>query len=261
VRKYLAEFTAVFTIVFLAAAAIVADQQLAVREIRDSFGPLGVILAYGLAVTVAMAALGRVSGAHLNPAVSLALYIARRLSLNEMLRYVGAQFLGGIVAAFLVQRVFPSAAVNAVGVGTPALAPGVSLMQGGLIEVLLTFFLVLVVWSVLVDRKGPPALAPVAVGLTVVVCGLAGAPFTGAAMNPARWLGPALAARQFVNWPVWLLGPIVGALLASAAYESLFMSADGTDEVAETPVVAEIEEIVIVEVPSDGAAPAAPDET
>jgi MIP family channel proteins len=222
-KKYVAEFIAAFFLVFVGTAAIVADQQLAVVLVRDSFGLLGVALAHGFALAVVIAAIGGISGGHANPAVSIAFYIARRLSAKDLAAYIGAQLLGALVAALLVARVLTAEAVEATGTGVPALGPGTNLLQGGLIEVLLTFMLGFVYWGVAVNPKGAKIIAPLAIGLTVSLGMLAGGPFTGAAMNPARWFGPAVVSGQFANWPVWILGPIVGALLASTVYELFFL--------------------------------------
>lgn len=222
-KKYVAEFIAAFFLVFAGTAAIVADQTLAVVLVRDTFGLLGVALAHGLALAAVIAAIGGISGGHGNPAVSIAFYISRRLSLKDLGGYVGAQLLGGLVAAMLVSRIFIAQAVDATGAGVPALGAGTTVIQGGLIEVVLTFLLVFVIWGVAVNPKGAKIIAPLAIGLTYSVGVIAGAPFTGAAMNPARWFGPAVASGQFGDWPVWILGPIVGALLASTVYELFFL--------------------------------------
>jgi MIP family channel proteins len=230
-KKYVAEFIAAFFLVFAGTAAIVADQQLAVVLVRDSFGLLGVALAHGLALGVAIAAIGGISGGHANPAVSIAFYIARRLSAKDTAWYIVAQLLGGLFAALLVARVFTPEAVEATGSGVPALGPGTNLLQGGLIEVVLTFMLGFVIWGVAVNPKGAKIIAPLAIGLTFTFGILAGGPFTGAAMNPARWFGPAVVSGQFANWPVWVLGPIVGALLASTVYELFFLEPEAPEEV------------------------------
>ncbi|MDQ4148711.1 MAG: aquaporin [Actinomycetota bacterium] len=226
-RRYLAEFLAAFTIVFLAAGAIVADLQLSVVLVRDSFGPLGVALAYGLGYAIALAAVGKFSGGHANPAVTIAYYIARRISIQEAAAYVGAQLLGALFAGLVVARTFPRDAVEFVSAGVPALGPGTSLLKGGFVEVILTFILVFVIWRVIVDAEDWSPRAPLIIGLTVVACVLVGAPLTGGAMNPARWFGPALVSGQFSNWLVWVMGPIVGALMASALYEIVFLERPG----------------------------------
>lgn len=230
-KRYIAEFIAAFFLVFAGTGAIVADHQLAVILVRDSFGILGVALAYGLALTVVIAAIGGISGGHANPAVSIAFYISRRLSAKDLGGYVVAQLAGGLVAALLVARIFVQEAVEATGSGVPALSAGTDLLQGGLIEVLLTFMLVFVIWGVAVNPKGAKIIAPLCIGLTVTFDVLIGGAFTGAAMNPARWFGPALVSGAFDNWAVWILGPIVGALLASTVYELFFLEEDEDDVV------------------------------
>lgn len=229
-KRYIAEFIAAFFLVFVGTAAIVADQQETVTRLQSSIGTLGIALAFGLALAVAIAAVGRISGGHGNPAVSVAFYIAKRISLKDLGGYLAAQLLGGVVAALVVKQIFPSEIVSSVGSGAPALGQGITILQGGLIEVMLTFFLVFVIWGVAVDPKGPKILAPLAIGLTYAFGVIVGSASTGAAMNPARWFGPALLGEQLnANWPVWVLGPIVGALIASTAYELFFL--DSADQV------------------------------
>lgn len=226
-KRYIAEFIGSFFLVFVGTAAIVADQQQTVVNLQSTIGTIGIALAHGLALFVAIAAIGRISGGHANPAVSVCFYIAKRLSLKDLGAYVVAQLLGGLVAAVVVKQIFPPDIVSSVGAGAPGLADGVSILQGGLIEVVLTFFLVFVIWGVAVDPKGPKILAPLAIGLTVTFDVLVGGTFTGAAMNPARWFGPALMGDALDgNWPVWVLGPIVGALIASTAYELFFLDTE-----------------------------------
>lgn len=223
-RKYLAEFLAAFFLVFAVAGAVVADQHLAVVQVRDSFGPLGVALAHGLAFAAAIAAVARISGGYANPAVSLAFFVTGRMNAKDLMGYIASQLLGGLAAAFLIKRLFVAEAVDQAGVGAPALGEGLSIFQGIAIEIVLTFLLVLVIWGVAVDRKGPRSFAPLAIGLTLTTVTLVGAAFSGAAVNPARWFGPAVAAGQFRAWPVWIVGPAVGALLAALLYESFFLT-------------------------------------
>jgi glycerol uptake facilitator protein len=223
-RRYLAEFIGTFIVVFIAAGAIVADVFLTRTRLADSFGPLGIVAAYGLAVALAMLTVMPISGAHLNPVLSISAYVARRLSLSEAGGYVLAQVAGAVVAAFLLRAIMPKSAFDFASGGVPGLAAGVSVLQGTAVEVVLTFFLTFTFWAVFVDERGPRAVAPFAVGLAVIVGGLAGSAFTGAAMNPVRWLGPALASTHVSNWLIWTVGPLLGGLLGSLAYESLFLS-------------------------------------
>src|SRR5438874_4473567 len=223
-RRYLAEFIGTFIVVFIAAGAIVADVFLTRTRLTDSFGPLGIIAAYGLAVAFAMLVVMPVSGAHLNPVISISAYVARRLSFSEAAGYVLAQVAGGIVAAFLLRAIMPKSAFDFASGGVPGLATGLKALQATSVEVVLTFFLTFTFWAVLVDERGPRAMAPFAVGLVIIAGGLAGSAFTGAAMNPVRWLGPALASVHLSNWLIWTVGPLLGGLLGSLAYEALFLS-------------------------------------
>lgn len=239
-KRYLAEFIAAFFLVFAGVGAIVSNQYRLEVQVQDGVGLLGIALAHGLALALAIAAIGRISGGHANPAVSLAFLVARRISFKDFLGYVVAQLLGGVAAAFLLKRLLPPDSVSFVGTGVPGLADKIEPFQGAAIEVILTFFLVFVIWGVAVDKRGPKNLAPFAIGLAVTFDILAGGTFTGAAMNPARWFGPALAgAASFspkalgaalTNWPVWTAGPILGALLASLLYETFFLSDEEVED-------------------------------
>lgn len=270
-RRYLAEFLATFTVVFLAAGAVVADVFLTHNRLADSFGPLGITAAYGVAVAIAMVAVLPLSGAHVNPVISISAYVARRLSLADVTGYVVAQLAGAIAAAFLVKAVTPKSAFDFVSGGVPGIASGISLLQGTSIEVILSFFLAFTFWAVIVDERGPRALAPLAVGLVVVVGGLAGSAFTGAAMNPARWLGPALAGSHLTHWVVWTVGPLLGGLLGSLVYETLFLAEspgkagleegdDDEDDEDDDEEVVVVEEVVAV-IPAPAAEPPPPEST
>jgi glycerol uptake facilitator protein len=233
VKKYLAEFVGTFMIVFMAAGSLVADVYLSSFRVTDSFGPLGLALAYGLAVAVALAAFGRISGGHFNPAISFAAFLSRRLPGRELLGYVGGQLSGALVAGAFLRALMPSQPYQFVGGGAPGVGNGVTMLQATGVEIVLTFFLALTVWAVGVDRRARPSLAPVAVGLVVVAGVIAGGSFSGGAMNPARWLGPALVAGAFANWPVWIIGPLLGATLGSLLYETFFLEEEPEGMMAE----------------------------
>jgi MIP family channel proteins len=165
-----------------------------------------------------------ISGGHVNPAVSIAAWVSKRITAADMAGYVVAQLLGAVVAGLLLRGLLPKAAFQFASGGVPGLGQDVSMLRGAGIEALLTFFLVFTFWAVCFDNRGPRSAAPFAVGLSVAVGGLAGLPFTGAAMNPARWFGPALAGGHFANWLVWVAGPLLGGLLGALAYEAIFLS-------------------------------------
>jgi len=237
-RRALAEFIGTFIVVFIAAGAVVADVFLTHTRLTDSFGPLGISAAYAFGVAVGMQAVLPLSGAHLNPVISISAYVSRRLSAAEAAGYVVAQVAGAIAAAYVVRAVTPKTAFQFVSGGVPGLASGVSVLQGATVEAVLTFFLAFTFWAVLVDKRGPRLAGPLAVGLVIFAGGLAGAAFSGGAMNPVRWLGPAVAGTHFANWLVWAAGPLLGALLGSLAYETLFL----TEQQPELVVAEEEEE-------------------
>ncbi|MGH2810314.1 MAG: aquaporin, partial [Actinomycetota bacterium] len=120
-RKYAAEFIAAFFLVFAGVSAIIADQHLGVVLVRQPLGILGIALAHGLALAAAIAAVARISGGHANPAVSIAFFVARRISGKDLAGYVAGQFAGGIAAAFLAKLIYPAAAVAQTKVGAPGL--------------------------------------------------------------------------------------------------------------------------------------------
>src|SRR5436309_14378583 len=140
-RRYLAEFIGTFIVVFIASGAVVADVFLTRTRLADSFGPLGIITAYGGVVAVAMLAVMPVSGGHLNPVISIAAYVARRCTLSETPGYVLAQVAGAIVAGFVLRAIMPKSAFDFASGGVPGLASEVTRLQATAVEVVLTFFL------------------------------------------------------------------------------------------------------------------------
>lgn len=176
----------------------------------------GVALAYGISVAVMMAALGHVSGGHFNPAVTLAFLLARRIDAAMAGIYWGAQLFGGLVAAVMVTW---TVSREAVAIGTPTLAADVNPVVGIVLEAIATFFLVLVVFGTVIDRRAPATVYPLAIGLTITAGVFAIAPFTGAALNPARAFGPALVGGEWGGLLAWLIGPLLGGLLAWAVHE------------------------------------------
>ena len=235
-KRYLAEFLVAFFLVFAGMGAIASEVFLSQIRVTTGFGPLGIALAHGLALGIAIATVGRISGGHGNPAISIAFWVSRRMKAVDMVGYILAQLAGGTLAALFLKRVLPKDIFTFDG-GQPALGADIGALQGAAIELILTFFLALVVWGVAVDKKGPKHLAPFAIGLTVTFGILAGGAFTGAAINPARWFGPALVAGELAtDWYVWVAGPILGALLGSLAYEVFFLDDDAAADSAEVEV-------------------------
>jgi MIP family channel proteins len=176
----------------------------------------GVALAYGLIVAVMVAALGHVSGGHFNPAVTLAYLLSRRIDPAMAAIYWGAQLIGGLVAAVIVTW---TVGRGAVATGTPVVADDVNAFVGIVLEAVATFFLVLVIFGTVVDRRAPATVYPLAIGLTVAAGVYAIFAFTGGALNPARAFGPALVGGEWGGVAAWLIGPLLGGVLAWAVYE------------------------------------------
>ncbi len=179
-------------------------------------GLLSVALAHGLALAVLVSALGPVSGGHFNPAVTLAVWIMGKITPSRAGMYVAAQLVGALGAGFALKAVFPDA-WQATNIGSAALGAGISPMIGIGIEAVLTALLVLVVIGTAIDGRAPK-IGGLAIGLAVAADILMGGPLTGAAMNPARWFGPAVAAGAYANWYVWWIGPLLGAAVAALVY-------------------------------------------
>ena len=184
-------------------------------------GLLGVALAHGLALAVLVSALGAVSGAHFNPAVTAAVWLVGRIEATRAGLYLAAQLLGAVAAALALRLTFPESSWDPVAIGTPALGEGISPVAGIVIEAVLTVLLVLAVFGTAIDPRAPK-LGGLAIGLAVAADILMGGPLTGAAMNPARWFGPAVVASAFDDWYVWWIGPLLGAAVAAGIYRLAF---------------------------------------
>ncbi len=207
-KAMLAEFIGTFALIFVGVSAIAVGGN----------NPVGVALAHGLTIAVMGSATAAISGGHLNPAVTLAIWSAGRISTAGAIGYWIAQFTGGIAGAAIARYVHGSEAMALVGYGTPALGPTMTAPQAMVMEAILTFFLVFVVFGTTVDRRAPKVGA-LFIGLTVTLDIFAGGPLTGAAMNPARWLGPAMLGGGFENAWVYLAGPLLGGLVAAGVYK------------------------------------------
>jgi len=217
-----AEAFGTFLFFFVGAGAVVLGDYLAATGGTDP-GLLGVALAHGLALAVLASALGAVSGGHFNPAVTLGVWIMGRITPTGAALYVVAQLIGGLAAGLALKAVFTDS-WQASNIGTPALGAGITPVLGIVIEAVLTALLLLVVIGTTVDSRGPK-LGGLAVGLAVTADILVGGPLTGAAMNPARWFGPAVAAGAYADWYVWWIGPAIGAAVAAVVYRTALAEA------------------------------------
>lgn len=213
-----AEAVGTFLFFFVGAGSVVLGDYLVVNG-GTSPGLLGVALAHGLALAVLVSALGPVSGGHFNPAVTLAVWIMGRITPSRAAMYVVAQLIGAALAGFALKTLFPTEAWQPSAIGTPALGAGIGPATGIAIEAVLTALLVFVVIGTAVDGRAPK-IGGLAIGLAVTADILMGGPLTGAAMNPARWFGPAVAAGAFTDWYVWWIGPLLGSALAALVYRT-----------------------------------------
>ncbi len=218
-RALLAEAAGSFWFFTIGAGSIVA----LVVAGSPPIGLVAVALAHGLALAVAISSFGAISGGHFNPAVTLGVAVAKKLPWSRVPTYWAAQLIGAVAAGLVLRYFFDSslAAASQTHLGTPALATGVSAVTGIVIEAVLTVFLL---WAVFGTAVAPsaPKIGGFGIGLTVAADILLGGPLTGAAMNPARWFGPAVVAGFFDNWYVYWIGPLVGAALAGLTYRYLF---------------------------------------
>jgi aquaporin Z len=220
-QKLFAEFLGTFALVFFGVGSICADRFL---QTSGGIGLLGIALASGLAMAIVVSALGHISGGHFNPAISIGFWVTKRLGTLDAFLYWAAQVLGGIAAAFLLRSLIPEETWRAVALGTPSLLRDFPALSAMILEAVTSFFLVLVFFATAVDDRGTfRAIAGFGIGLTITLGILVIGPFTGAAMNPARAFGPALASHHWTNQGVYWIGPLAGGFLAGLLYNSLYL--------------------------------------
>ncbi len=215
-RRGAAEFIGTFALIFIGAGAVISAGP------SGDPGVVAVALAHGLVIAVMVSAVGHISGGHFNPAITLGFLVTGRLAPLLAGIYWVAQFAGAIAAAGLLRWIFDD---NTEGtLGAPVLAPAIQPEAGLLIEAILTFFLVWVVFATAADPRGTfKSIAGLAIGLTITADILMGGPLTGAAMNPARALGPELVSNSWDDFWIWYVGPFAGAVIAAVVYELLYL--------------------------------------
>src|SRR5918993_121233 len=225
VAELIGTFILIYTGCAVAVAAIL-QRPTAGPGIYDS---LAVALAFGLALVVIVAAIGHVSGAHVNPAVTLALAVTKRFSWQYVPVYVGAQLVGAVLGAIAVWITYGGAAREAASLAATFPTDGVGDLRALIVEVLVTFILVFVVISVATDERAPAGVAPLAVGFALACGVLIAGPITGGSLNPARTLGPMIVAGQFTAIWVYIVGPVIGSVLAALLYDRFVSQSDATE--------------------------------
>ncbi|MEA2418390.1 MAG: aquaporin [Thermoleophilaceae bacterium] len=208
-RRAGAEAVAAFALVFAGCGAIVAD-----ARYDGALGAVGVSLVFGLVIMAMVYATGHLSGAHINPAVTVAFTLSRHFPPRDAVAYVGAQLAGAGAGALALLAVWPDQP-GELGATLPSVGAGSAFVY----ELLLTAFLMFVIMAVATDARAVGAGAAIAIGGTVALDALFGGPVTGASMNPARSFGPALAAGQWHDFWIYVLAPVAGAGIGAAAYQ------------------------------------------
>jgi aquaporin TIP len=217
-KAAIAEFIATFGLVFIGASAVILNASSGVLDLT------GVALAQGLVLAIMVSITAHLSGGFVNPAVTIGVWVAGKIPSGRAAALIVAQLLGAIAGAYLVKFLFPPIVYDAGTGGAAVLNSQIASGKGIVLEAVGTFLLVFAVFGTAMDERGPYAkTAGLTIGLVIAFDVMAFGPLTGAAVNPARWLGPALAAGAWDNWFVWIVGPVAGAIVAAVVYSMVFL--------------------------------------
>lgn len=209
-RNYTAELIGTFALVFCGTGAIVIDQQAS-----GAVTHVGVAITFGLIVMSMIYSLGNISGAHLNPAVSIAFTVAGRFPVKQLPGYIISQLTGALLASFTLKYLFPTSELLG------ATLPAGKEMQSFVLELILTFFLMLVIINVAVGSKEQGMFAGLAIGSVVALEAMFAGPVCGASMNPARSFAPAIVSGHLTHLWIYLIAPVAGAVLAIPVWKYL----------------------------------------
>jgi aquaporin Z len=206
-RKYLAEIIGTFALVFCGTGAIIINQ-----ETHGIISHVGIAITFGLIVTAMIYTVGDISGAHLNPAVTIAFWITKEFSTKEVLPYIISQGIGAFIASITLKFLFP--ANDTLGTTLPSGSP----MQAFILELILTFILMFVILHVAKGSKEQGMFAGITIGAVVLLEAMFAGPISGASMNPIRSIAPAIISGHLEHLWVYIFAPISGALLAVGAW-------------------------------------------
>jgi MIP family channel proteins len=219
-KNFIAEFVGTFALVFVGGGAIMMAQQT-----NSGAALLQIALAHGLILALMVSAFMNVSGGQFNPAVTIGLLVARRITPTVAGVHIVAQLIGAVVAAYALKMTMPSALFAATQGGGQSIALEVTMTQAIVLEAIATFFLMAVIYGTAVHAAAPK-IGGLAIGLTIAADILAIGPLTGASMNPARSFGPAIASGVFAGQIIYWVGPILGAIAAAIMWEFGILGSD-----------------------------------
>jgi aquaporin TIP len=223
-RPLAAEFLGTFAFVFVGAGIVVTN-----TARNDLFGIGGVAFAHAFAFAIMVTATMRISGGHLNPAVTFAVWMTGRLRLRVAALYVVVQLVAAVAAVACVGQLFPAAAAHQASFGVPRIAQDITLTQAVLLEAVLTLCLVSAVFGTAISRHAPH-VGGFAIGLVLLFAGFVAGPLTGAALNPARAFGPALVSGDWHGHLAYWIGPLLGAAVAAFLWGKLLLPIPGDPE-------------------------------
>jgi len=211
-KKLVVEFFGTYFLV-IAATGVIISQNVPF---------IGIAASPALAVMIMILALGHFSDVHLNPAVSLAFLILKKISPKTFMAYVGWQLVGGACGALTLQAIYTQKVAAEVQNGIPALSPKATYLTGFALELVMTAILVLVILLMTQDIANKNAAsAPIAIALTIFVLILITGPIEGTGINPARWFGPAIAGGYWDNWTIYVIAPLLGGVLGAFSFRAL----------------------------------------
>ena len=220
-KKAIVEFVGTFALCFMGIGAIV---------MTGGENLVAIALAHGLAIGLLIMAAGHISGGFFNPAVTLGMFVTRRLSAYDTVVYIIAQMLAAVAGTLFVLAAFPESMRDAVNLGVPTVGAGYSTGNALIAEIVTTFFLIFVIFGVAVDQRSAKAVGGLAIGLTITMGIFATGAISGAALNPARWFGPALIGGHWDNFWIWIIGPIVGAVVAALIFNDVLLIGEGLED-------------------------------
>lgn len=209
-RKYFAEAIGTFALVFCGTGAIIIDQQT-----NGAVGHIGIAITFGLIVLCMVYTFGEISGAHLNPAVTIGFFIANRFNKKEIAPYIISQIVGGIVASLVLHFLFSQ------NENLGATNPNGSNSQSFILEFILTFLLMLVILQVAHGSKETGMIAGIAIGAVVLLEAMFAGPISGASMNPVRSLAPAIVSGDFHSLWIYLTAPFAGSISAGLTWKAM----------------------------------------